>query len=538
MILSKLFKKVFLTESKQFQKTVALVGGSYKFPTIAHWYMIEQYVDKADEVVILISDPKNPKSIRKTSNGTIITAQMAKDIFDIYINRYGFQNKVKAIISPEPSPITALFKYIDNNLSDVNVILGVSKKGGDEARFKSAEKYYADNEHINLINPIETAVEPYIGKNGQPISATDARNNIENIDLIKEYLPSKLTEEDIKEVLSILGVNNLGESLAEQYKPLDETEEVHFDITDEDLSNCKLYAYNTGMITKDDKGKTIPITPKKFPTKAIDIVFPKQELLVEVYLDAKTKKWDSKIDVGIEGQYFKLSPDQMEQFFCSKFYEMLKAKLQNSWPISSDELYSSLYEGIENKEMQILSDDETISEDEDDEEEKKTYTASGRKIVNFSDMQVKHEGAKFFCWPNKDKLFNWSTWKSAKKIKPFCRLRFGHGKHIYGISLSPVFHDYKNRGFKGYCIDLLPHLQWLTKEEMDSIMKLSIVRKFIKYCIEKVDEALKHSPEEIYEKINNPEKITIDEIRATQDILRRTLNKTLKKHKVDTFKWS
>ena len=73
---------------------------------------------------------------------------------------------------------------------------------------------------------------------------------------------------------------------------------------------------------------------------------------------------------------------------------------------------------------------------------------------------------------------------------------------------------------------------------MDSIMKLSIVRKFIKYCIEKVDEDLKYSPEEIYQKINNPEKITIDEIRATQDILRRTLNKTLKKHKIDTFKWS
>jgi hypothetical protein len=29
------------------------------------------------------------------------------------------------------------------------------------------------------------------------------------------------------------------------------------------------------MITKDDKGKTIPITPKKFPNQAIDIVFPK-----------------------------------------------------------------------------------------------------------------------------------------------------------------------------------------------------------------------------------------------------------------------
>jgi hypothetical protein len=44
--------------------------------------------------------------------------------------------------------------------------MGVSKKGGDEARFKSAEKYYADNEHINLLNPLETAVEPYLDKNG------------------------------------------------------------------------------------------------------------------------------------------------------------------------------------------------------------------------------------------------------------------------------------------------------------------------------------------------------------------------------------
>jgi hypothetical protein len=42
MILSKLFKQVFITESKQeFTKTIALVGGSYKPPTAAHWYMVE-----------------------------------------------------------------------------------------------------------------------------------------------------------------------------------------------------------------------------------------------------------------------------------------------------------------------------------------------------------------------------------------------------------------------------------------------------------------------------------------------------------------
>lgn len=124
MILEKLFKRALIVESmQQFKKTVALVGGSYKPPTKAHWYMVEQYTKIADEVVIIVSDPKSAKSIRKTSTGTVITAEMAKEIFEVYINRYGFQKKVKAIISPEPSPITALFKYVDNNLNDVNVIL-------------------------------------------------------------------------------------------------------------------------------------------------------------------------------------------------------------------------------------------------------------------------------------------------------------------------------------------------------------------------------------------------------------------------------
>lgn len=159
--------------------------------------MVEQYAKKADEVIILISDPKNPKSIRKTSTGTIITADMAKDIFDIYINKYGLQGKVKAIISPEPSPITALFKYIDGNLNDVNVIMGVSKKGGDEARFKSAEKYYAENEHIHLLDPIKTAVDPYVDKDGMPISATDTRNSLDNPEAVKKYLPEKLSDSDV-----------------------------------------------------------------------------------------------------------------------------------------------------------------------------------------------------------------------------------------------------------------------------------------------------------------------------------------------------
>ena len=70
----KTFLTYILESEKSFSKTVAIVAGSFKFPTVAHWSMIEQYADKADEVVGLISDPKNPKSIRKTATGTVITA--------------------------------------------------------------------------------------------------------------------------------------------------------------------------------------------------------------------------------------------------------------------------------------------------------------------------------------------------------------------------------------------------------------------------------------------------------------------------------
>ena len=57
------------------------------------------------------------------------------------MKKYGLKN-VKVEVSSEASPIIAMFRYVDNNLKDVNVIFGVSKKGRDEARFKSTMQYY------------------------------------------------------------------------------------------------------------------------------------------------------------------------------------------------------------------------------------------------------------------------------------------------------------------------------------------------------------------------------------------------------------
>ena len=527
------------TEKKDFGKTIAIVAGSMKPPHAGHWDMVQQYAEKADEVIVLISDPKSQKSIRKTALGTTITPQMSKEIFELYIKKYGLSSKVKVEVSKEPSPITAMFKYVDDNLKDVNVIFGVSKKGGDESRFKSAMKYYADNEHINLLDPMTTAVEPYKSADGKEISATDLRDNIDNPAFVKSMLPDKLSASDVQKVLDILGTSkdkvDESDEPRDSLDPLDETECVNISISDQDLSSSKILCYNAGQTVVDDKGKEQPVNPKKFPDKAIDIVCQFQGLPVEIWFNPLNMCWNSHLLYnGIEG---KLSPEQFGQFFNSMFYMKLLEKVRKLWPLS-DKYHADLYQGLMAKQMQVGPElPLTEDADEDKDVEKRTHTASGRKIVHFSDQNVSKKDAKFFCWPNTKGLYRWSTWKDWKKIRPLCRIRFKHGKITYGISLSAINDDYKNRGFKAYDITTLPHLQWLSKEETHDIMKLSIVDKFIRHCIKKIEDALKLDPEDIYKNINNPEKITVDEIKKTMSVVRKTLNEIIKPKQTDSFKW-
>lgn len=202
-------------------------------------------------MVILISAPKSSKSLRKTALGTVITPQMSKKIWELYIKRYGLKN-VKVAISAEPSPVTAMFNYVDNNLNDVNVIFGVSTKGDDVKRFKNALKYYEDNEHINLLDPVETAVEPFKDPSGKAVSATDIRDNLDKPDEVKKMLPDKLSNADKDAVLKILAdgpkENEKIEEVevaASKLSPIGEEECMHFDVTDDLLRSAKILAYNT-----------------------------------------------------------------------------------------------------------------------------------------------------------------------------------------------------------------------------------------------------------------------------------------------------
>lgn len=535
----------FLTESvNQFDKTVALVGGSYRPPTSRHLDMVIKYSKMADEVKVIISDPTSTKSICKTCLGTTVTPEMSKQIWELYIKRYDLQN-VSVEVSTEPTAIAALFKYVDSNLNDVNVIFGISKNS-DAAKFKSAEKRYADNEHINLIDPASTAVDPYEAI-GKLVSAADICNSIDDPDAIKTMLPEKLTEADVKAVIDVLSnEEQLSESDPnDSQKPLDETEDVHLIINDDVLQNARIAAYNVGQTVEDpDRNKEIPVNPKKFPTKAVDVIFPVKKLLVEVFLDTKTKKWDS--DIVYNNTHVKLSPDQMGEFFNTRFYSRLMNKLRNAWPLS-DKLYGELYAGIENKEMNVGieipieegdgGNDKSLSNKDVNHDKKRDYTASGRRIVTFSDTQVSKKGAKFYCWPNHKNPFRWSQWKDWKKIKPLCRLRFKHGAHVYGMSLSTLGEDYDSRGFRGYDLTQQPPVQWLSKEENMSFIQLNIVEKFLRKCVEKITTFVDMDPEEVYKKINAPDKISVKDIAETQSKIRKTMNEIIKNKRIDSFKW-
>lgn len=200
-----IFEKCYkiILEELESRPTVALVGGAFKPPTIGHFDMVEKYLNKADKVIVIISDPKSEKSQRKTKSGKTITAEMSKEIWDMIINRYNLKDKVEVVISPQPSPITAAYDYVDKTLKNANVIFGVSKKGDDYKRYLGAAKYFEDRDDITVLDPKENAVDPF-ELNGQPVSATTVRQNIDNPKLVRQYFPRKLTDQDIQKIMEIL----------------------------------------------------------------------------------------------------------------------------------------------------------------------------------------------------------------------------------------------------------------------------------------------------------------------------------------------
>ena len=154
-----------------------------------------------------------------------------------------------------------------------------------------------------------TAVEPYVDEDGQPISATDAREHLDDPDMLKKFFPKKLSDSDISKILDILEMNSVKESTfsKDTFEPLDETECIHIDINDDMLSSSKILCYNASQTVTDPKGKEIPVNPKKFPTKAVIVQIEPNGLPIQIYFDTKSKCWNSSFKYN--GKHCCLTPD-------------------------------------------------------------------------------------------------------------------------------------------------------------------------------------------------------------------------------------
>jgi hypothetical protein len=252
----------------------------------------------------------------------------------------------------------------------------------------------------------------------------------------------------------------------------------------------------------------------------------------------------------------------MEQFFSTDFFKRLKNHLINIWT-DEDILFKSLLNALENKKIKIsnINDETEIIDEEDGKNKfgtgeidsnksreknaagKQIRSRSGRKYIQPSDFSVKHdEHEAYYCWPDSkgktdEPEFRWSQWADWKKIKPLCRMRWSMGtvnSHVYGLTISPMKESSEHRGFRSYDLTAQPPLQYLTPEETDMIMDLSIVRKFLQNSIKRIEKYLNYDDEEIYNKINNPEKCTIEDIRKTKRAIRNALE-AIKDRRADDY---
>lgn len=335
---------------------------------------------------------------------------------------------------------------------------------------------------------------------------------------------------------------------------LESLESVNVKIDDDFInnSNCKLIAYNI-HVSEDDNVEAY--NPKKNPYKAISIFFNTDEnTKINIFLDTKTKEWDSDINDN-QG---KLSPEQMEVFFKTDFYKKLCEKLYTVWP-ETDPLFSELLNALKVKKFRIdyNLNQEKVNEGsykfkthnvkvgkarEKNAAGKQIRTNSGRLIVNFSDMSVNlGEEEAYYSWPGKLRKgdqHKWSRWADWNKQRPLIRYRFGYSigqnKDVIGLSLSPFMEDDKNRGFKSYNLSLRPILQYLTPQETEDILHLSVVRKFLKTALQRMITILDVPDEDILKNLNNPEKCTIDDIRKTKHVIKNSI-KAIRDLRADTF---
>lgn len=209
-----------LKEQVSKKADVALYPGAFKPPHRGHLAVIKALKKQARKVVVLISNPMGATRALPLSK-TVITAEKAKEMFEKML---GGMAGVEVIISPDPTPVTAAFQYVENAPSDglstapegSTVILGCGDKGSDLDRYKNINKYARDDVRVKIFGcPLDQKHSP------EYVSSLLAAPNIYNeLPSVKKGLdPSDFHASDMRLIADLSAEDDTADLLFRDFVP-------------------------------------------------------------------------------------------------------------------------------------------------------------------------------------------------------------------------------------------------------------------------------------------------------------------------------
>lgn len=172
MNLGEQLAKILLEQDKQ---TIALFPGAFKPPHKGHVDVVKKLLDKADQVVVLISP--------KMRDG--VSAEESVAVWNLY--KKLFDGPVEIRISADASPVGEVYDVVKNNL-DTDFIVAFGK--GEESRYAKM----ADQPNATVFD----------GGTIEGANATNLRMALasKNNDEIAKYLPTGVTVEEFLTAIS------------------------------------------------------------------------------------------------------------------------------------------------------------------------------------------------------------------------------------------------------------------------------------------------------------------------------------------------
>tara|TARA_R110000824_G_scaffold240883_4_gene429501 strand:+ start:458 stop:3403 length:2946 start_codon:yes stop_codon:yes gene_type:complete len=191
---------------------VALIPGSFKPPHLGHFELAKSYLQDANKVVFLVSDPQKYENIRfielpKYNAKIEVTPDAVKRILDLYINNAKLKNRIEVwdiwndgFNNPLGFTHDYLKKIADSG-DEHKVVLGVSSKDTkDLERFKDMKTAYEKGS--SNLELTDSPREP-LGA----ISATDFRNAVavaledKDYSELEKFIPNGISPEQIINII-------------------------------------------------------------------------------------------------------------------------------------------------------------------------------------------------------------------------------------------------------------------------------------------------------------------------------------------------